>query len=92
MNPSHTPHAGAVERPPVCERIHLLMWRRRITQAQLGAAIGVSQSVASKKVRGVVPITVTELQQIAGLLGVEAADLLRDLDAGDPDGLHSAAS
>lgn len=88
MEHSPSTHTHAGERPPVCERIHLLMWRRRITQAQLGAAIGVSQSVASKKVRGIVPITVTELQQIAQLLGVEAADLLRDPDAGE---LHAAS-
>lgn len=56
--------------------IHQLMWRRKITQTQLGAAIGVGQTTAGKKVRGEVPITVVELMQIARLLDVEPGDLL----------------
>ncbi|WP_227491288.1 helix-turn-helix domain-containing protein [Nocardioides salarius] len=57
--------------------IHQQMWRRKINQTQLGAAIGVSQSTAGKKVRGEVPITVVELMQIARLLGVEPGDLVK---------------
>lgn len=60
----------------VGERIHALLWRHKITLGQLGDAIGVSQSTASKKVRGVVPMTVSELVRTAQLLGVDAASLL----------------
>lgn len=62
--------------PMVGERIHAEMWRRRVTQRELGARIGVSQSTLSKKLRGQVPVTVTELVAISEVLGVEAADLL----------------
>ena len=56
--------------------IHQVMWRKKITQAQLGATIGVGQTTAGKKIRGEVAITVVELMQIARLLEVEPGDLL----------------
>lgn len=60
----------------VGERIHTVMWRERVSQADLASVIGVSQSTLSKKLRGKVPITVGELVAIAEALGVEPGDLL----------------
>lgn len=60
----------------VGERIHTVMWRERVSQADLASVIGVSQSTLSKKLRGRVPITVAELVAIAEALGVEPGDLL----------------
>lgn len=56
--------------------IHTHMFRQRITQAQVAAALGIGQSTVSAKLRGKVAITVTELMRIARLLGVQPGDLL----------------
>ncbi|WP_183593904.1 helix-turn-helix domain-containing protein [Nocardioides soli] len=61
-------------------RIHQLMWRKRITQVQLGRALGIGQSTAGKKVRGETSITIPELMKIARLLDVEPGDLLPPLE------------
>ena len=60
----------------LCERIQALMWRRRLTQTALAPAVGVDQSVLSKKLRGQVPITVAELFRIADALRVDRGELL----------------
>lgn len=62
-------------------RIHQHMWRQRVTQAQLGKAIGVSQPTAGRKIRGEIAITGVELTRIARLLDVEPGDLLPRLDS-----------
>ena len=58
-------------------RVHDLMWRKKISQARVGQAIGVSQSTTSKKIRGEVGITIPELLRIAQLLDVDVTDLLQ---------------
>lgn len=71
--------------------VHAAMWRRKVTQAQLGAMLGLSQSLMSKKIRGQVPTTVTDLMRIAGALGVDAGDLLPRLDSNqEPSGYLSS--
>ena len=45
-------------------RIHELIWRSRMTQTDLGRAIGVSQASASKKLRGEVKITAIEFASL----------------------------
>lgn len=62
-------------------RIQNLMWRKRITQEQLGGALDVNQSTAGKKIRGVVGITIPELLKIALLLEVDVVELLPRLDS-----------
>lgn len=57
--------------------IHQMMWRKRISQAALGRAIGVTQGTAGRKIRGEVGITIPELMKIARLLEVEPGDLLK---------------
>lgn len=63
------------------EKIHGLIWSRRMVQGTVAKAVGVSPSTFSKKLRGEVPITVDELMRIAGVLGVDPGDLLPRLDS-----------
>lgn len=56
--------------------IQSMMFRRRVTQRQLGAALGISQPSVSAKLRGKVPVTVPELCMIARVLDVNPGDLL----------------
>jgi transcriptional regulator with XRE-family HTH domain len=65
----------------VGERIHTIMWRRRMSQAALAESIGITQSTLSKKLRGTVPMSVFELVSISVVLGVPADSLLPRLDS-----------
>jgi len=51
-------------------------WRKKITQGQLAAAVGMSQPNLSKKLRGEVPITIQDLMRIGRVLDLDPADLL----------------
>lgn len=44
--------------------------RQDISQAEIGKAIGKSQGAAWRRLAGLVPFDVEELDQVAGLLGV----------------------
>lgn len=68
-------HSTAVNRD-VGARVHTAMWRSRVTQAQLGQILGVSQSVVSKRLRGVAPWSVADLVLVAQALDVEVVELL----------------
>jgi DNA-binding Xre family transcriptional regulator len=76
-------------------RIHDLMWRKRINQTQLGQVLGVTQTAASKKLRGDVGITIPELLRIAEFLEVDPIDLLppgnKQVTGRNPLGLELAA-
>ncbi len=56
------------------------MSRHKVTQAELAAAIGVSQSQLSKMVRGTRPIDIDELDGMATALGTDAWSLLREAE------------
>lgn len=60
----------------VGRRVHHLMWDRRITQAQLGSALGTTQSTVAKKLRGLRSWSLDDLAQTASYLGVSMAYLL----------------
>ena len=62
----------------VLRNIRAEMARSDCTQAHLAQALGVSQVAVSKRMRGVVPLSVPELLTVAGFLNVPAADLLKD--------------
>lgn len=67
-------------------RIHTVMWRRQITQAQLAGALGIGQGAVSRKLRGRTAMTVSELLTIAQLLDVPVEQLLAvDDDLADVD-------
>jgi transcriptional regulator with XRE-family HTH domain len=63
------------------ERVHHLMWRRRLSQKALGTVLGIGQSGVSKKLRGQSTWSVADLYAAASLLGVEPGDLLPRLDS-----------
>ena len=60
------------------KNIRIEMTRHDLTQSQLAEQLGISQVAVSKRLRGIVPISVAELLRVAELLNVSAADLLND--------------
>jgi len=52
------------------------MARRRITQATIASALGKTQQAVSARLNGKVAFDVDELATVAGVLGVDPADLL----------------
>ena len=82
-------HDGAAAE--VGATLYGIAWRRRISQAELGRAIGVSQGTMGKKLRGSVPITVAELLTLAAFLEINPASLLPRLDSNQqPSGYPSS--
>jgi transcriptional regulator with XRE-family HTH domain len=61
----------------------MAMFDKRMTQARLGAAAGIEQSLLSKKLRGLRPWTLAEMISVADALRVDARDLLSSM-WGDP--------
>lgn len=62
------------------ERVHLLMFRTRVRQGQLAAAIGIGQSGLSKKLHGLTPWTAAQVLLAADALGVDPDALLPRVD------------
>ena len=58
-----------------CE-VRAAMARACVSNSELAKRLGKDQGLTSRKVRGLVPITVAELVTIAAVLGVPAATLL----------------
>lgn len=56
--------------------IQALMFRRRVTQAQVAQRLGIGQSTVSAKLRGRVSVSIHDLYAIADLLGVDPSALL----------------
>lgn len=56
----------------------------RCTQAELGDAIGVSQSTMGKKLRGEVGISFGELIRLADFMNLAVEDLIPPIYAGEP--------
>lgn len=54
------------------------MLRAEVEQAQLAAALGLSQSAVSRRLTGEVPFDVNELQIVATTLHVSAGSLLSE--------------
>lgn len=52
------------------------MARAGVTQAQLGEAVGVTQSAISARLRGATPFDINELHAVAAFLDVAVTDLL----------------
>lgn len=64
-------------RDHVAEEIRALMARRRLSGVQLAAQIDKSQGYLSRRLNGVQPFDVDDLEAIAGVLGVPVSALLR---------------
>lgn len=56
------------------------MARRRVTQARLSSALGISQAAVSKRLRGETPFDINELALIARVLDVPLARLTEGVD------------
>ena len=60
----------------VGENIRTEMTRQSLTQADIAAALGVSQSGVSRRLLGAIAFDVTELTILARLFGVPASQIL----------------
>jgi transcriptional regulator with XRE-family HTH domain len=69
-------------RDHVAEEIRALMARRRLSGVQLAARIDKSQGYLSRRLNGVQPFDVDDLEAIAGVLGVPVSALLRPPEIG----------
>lgn len=56
--------------------VDALMFRHRKTRKELGAALGITGQVASRKVRGEVTWSITDVLRAADFLGVDPVQLL----------------
>ncbi|NCT90217.1 helix-turn-helix transcriptional regulator [Cellulomonas sp. APG4] len=56
--------------------VHHLMWDRRLTQTAMSEAMGMTQSVLSKKLRGAITWTARDLAGAATVLGVTIDELV----------------
>jgi transcriptional regulator with XRE-family HTH domain len=61
--------------------VQSLMFRRRMKQQDLAAALGTSQANVSRKLRGLTVFSPTDLVKLARLLEVDAGELLPRLDS-----------
>lgn len=59
----------------VSANVRYLMATRGVTQMQLGAAMNLSQTAISKRLRGVTPWDTTDLDKLAHIFGVAAPHL-----------------
>lgn len=57
--------AGGALRLRVAEEVRALMGRRRMSQAQLGAVLKISQVSVSERLRGKTPFTLDDLERLA---------------------------
>ena len=60
------------------ERVHILMRRDKISQEQLGQALGIAQASTSKKLLGNRSWTADEIIATARFLGVPVSEILPD--------------
>lgn len=52
--------------------------RRKISQGRIASVLDTSQATVSRRLAGTTPFDLDELEQVAGLLGLSVADLLKD--------------
>jgi DNA-binding XRE family transcriptional regulator len=64
------------QRSPFGQRLYELREAANITQAAIAERLGVSQRTYSDWERGTVAFTPSRLQELAGILGIDVADLL----------------
>ncbi|WP_179275766.1 helix-turn-helix domain-containing protein [Rhodococcus sp. 06-418-5] len=65
----------------VGEEVRALLARRRVSQVELAAHIGISMSSMHRRLLGTQPFTVNEIVDAAQLLQVPASALLGPLDS-----------
>lgn len=60
----------------VAGNVRAEMARLRVSQSEVGSALGLTQQAVSRRLRGEVPFNVNELGVVADVLAVEVTDLL----------------
>lgn len=70
----------------VAQELNALRGRYGRTQADLAAAIDVSQSQMSKRLKGRVPFTLNDIERFAAYFGIKASDLLGYAESPHPVG------
>lgn len=70
----------------VAATVRAEMARLDISQHDLAIALGVTQQAVSLKIKGKRPLSVDELDVVAPLFGMTAAELVDDAKKGRPDG------
>lgn len=65
----------------VAAEVRAEMGRHRVTQAQLGQALGLHQMSISRRLAGEVPFDVTELYEVAAFLGCPVSRLIPEAAA-----------
>lgn len=60
----------------VAEEVRVAMTRRRISQARLASALGLSQAAVNRRLSGAVDFTISELRAVADALEVDITDLI----------------
>lgn len=60
----------------VAAQIRALMAARRKTSAELGEALGISQSAAARRLRGEGTFNLNQIQTVADWLGLTVADII----------------
>lgn len=65
----------------VAANVRAEMARHRVTQRDVGAALGIAHSAVSHRLTGRTPFDVNELAAIAGLLGVDVAHLVHGVSS-----------
>lgn len=58
------------------EKVHTVMWKKRVTQIELAERLGIGQPALSRKLRGARPWTIDELLDVGRILDVPLSDLL----------------
>lgn len=61
----------------VGSNVHAILWQRRISQKEFADKLGISDSVLSKRLRGVSAWSVQDMLDVASLLGIEPEKLLK---------------
>jgi transcriptional regulator with XRE-family HTH domain len=59
-----------MSQPTIADRVRSALVLHRVTQQQAGAELGMNQRAVSRRLNGEVEFSATELQKLAGLLGV----------------------
>jgi transcriptional regulator with XRE-family HTH domain len=61
--------------------VQSLMFRRRMSQTDLAAVLGVNKASVSRKLRGAIAFSILDLMRIGRALEVDPAELLPRLDS-----------